>query len=449
MSCGDFFSQTGAISMAVNRWLIFSYFANISGKASAQHVDDRIAHLAALGVEPVILSSLCGERSDTWIHLRVPSFAPSGVRFELRYLKRRKGILRFFALPATVVVLPFYLLEKLLIDMESQWSWFPLAFLRGARECWRSRPKTVYSTGGPASAHIAAGLVAQVFRIPWIAELQDPLVFKDWHRSGRALRANAAIERFILRKASAVVFLATGARERAIARTGAEPSKCHVIYPGAPEESGDEPFSGTNFCRFGHFGSLGGSRNVQVFLEGLRAAIAANPALAGIVRFDLYGITDKLSRDLINQFEYPEVVADHGKISRPEARKAMKDCDVLVMIQNSDDISFETIPSKVYEYLHMKRAIFGLVYRNSFLREMLLSRGHFVSEADSTNDVCKTILSIVDKWREKALQPSRGNAAPYTVRAAVERLVEVSASLPAASPQNGLKANGSDANLAK
>ena len=70
-------------------WIIFSYFFNIDGKASSQHIDDRIPHLASLGVKPFIVSSICAERNSSVANFRVPSVAPSGVRFELRYLKRR------------------------------------------------------------------------------------------------------------------------------------------------------------------------------------------------------------------------------------------------------------------------------------------------------------------------------------------------------------------------
>ena len=70
-------------------------------------------------------------------------------------------------------------------------------------------------------------------KMPWIAELQDPIVFKDWTRSKTALKINSRLERFILENASAVVFLTEGARERAVRRTAADAAKIHVIYPGA------------------------------------------------------------------------------------------------------------------------------------------------------------------------------------------------------------------------
>ncbi len=259
-------------------WIIFSYFSNINGKASSQHIDDRIPHLASLGVKPFIISSICGDRAKDVAHYRVPSVAPSGLRFELRYLKRRNTIFKFAAIPLLVIILPLYLIEKAIINLESEWSWFPLAFLRGLLLHRKFHFDLIYSTGGPASAHLAAGLLARCAKIPWIAEFQDPIVFKDWNRSKTALRINSRLERFILDNASLVVFLTEGAKEMALSRTAADAAKTHVIYPGAsPAGEPQTIYRKGNFCRFAHFGSFGGSRNPGTFMEGLQIVLDQKP----------------------------------------------------------------------------------------------------------------------------------------------------------------------------
>ena len=408
-------------------WLILSYFSNIDGKASSQHLDDRLPCLQSLGKNPVLLSSVCGERRLDIPHFRVPSIAPSGIRFELRYLKRRSRALKLVLLPALIALLPFYLLEKIIINLESEWSWFPIAFLRGARLCKKFHPEIIYSTGGPASAHVAAGLLSHFLKVPWIAEVQDPLVFKDWSRSRTALKINSALERFILRKASAVVFLCEGARERAVRRTGTDPSKTRVIYPGAsPIRAPLAGYSKGKFCRFTHFGSLGGSRNPETFLEALRIVFLKHPALAGTVRFDLYGTMDGLSRNLLENFNYPGVITDYGKISRQDALTAMQRSDVLLLLQNRDDLSYETIPSKIYEYFQIKRPVLGLVYRNQTLKRMLEVPGHFVAEMDSVTEIAEHILEILEIWKKGDLALPESTPSPYTVEAAAKNLVDLS-----------------------
>jgi hypothetical protein len=101
----------------------------------------------------------------------------------------------------------FYLLEKLLVDLDSQWSWFPLAARRGYALCREVRPDLIYSTGGASSAHLAAGMIARRTGLPWVAEFQDPLVHGDWYRGTVASKAFALAERYVCARASRVVFL--------------------------------------------------------------------------------------------------------------------------------------------------------------------------------------------------------------------------------------------------
>jgi hypothetical protein len=408
-------------------WIIFSYFSNIDGKASSQHIDDRIPHLASLGVKPFIVSSICAERSSDVTHFRVPSVAPSGVRFELRYLKRRNKVFKFAAIPLLIIILPLYFIEKAIIDLESEWSWFPLAFLRGLVLCTKFHPELIYSTGGPPSAHLAAGLLARWVKMPWIAELQDPIVFKDWKRSKAALKINSRLERFILQNASAVVFLTEGARERAVQRTNVDASKTHVIYPGACPADGPQTISQKgDLCHFAHFGSLGGSRNPGTFLEGIQILLDQNPDLIEKVRLDFYGAMDSFSGKLIDRFKYREVVTYFGKVPRLEALRAMRKSDALVLIQNLDDLSYETIPSKVYEYLRTDRPILGLVYQNPHLKKMLLERGHFAAEADSPAGISEQIAQILQRWGTKDWDFLNSPNSPYTVQDAAEKLLAIS-----------------------
>ena len=423
--------QEGGSEAPRSAWIVFSYFFNIDGKASSQHIDDRIPCLVSLGVKPAVVSSICSGRSGEVAHHRVPSVAPSGVRFELRYLKRRSKVFKFAAIPLLISILPLYFIEKAVIDLESEWSWFALALLRGMRLCKKRPPDLIYSTGGPPSAHLAAGLLARRVKIPWIAELQDPIVFKDWKRSKAALKINSWLERFICANASAVVFVTEGARERSVQRAGAgnAPKAC-VIYPGARlyDELQAIPRN-ESFCRFAHFGSLAGSRNPEKFLAGVQILLDRNPDLIDKVRLDFYGPMDGFSAKIIDKFKYREIVSNFGKVSRLEALREMTKSDALVLIQNLDDISYETIPSKVYEYLQAKRPILGLVFHNPHLRRILLEQGHFVANGDSPYDVHEQIVRIVERWRRSDKDSVDFADSPYTVRDAAEKLMTVSRSI--------------------
>jgi hypothetical protein len=391
-------------------------------------MDDRFSLLRERGIEPLLVTGICGEIPSDMITVQVPSVFPSGIKFELRHLRRRKQISKAASTLLTLLTLPFYLLEKLIIGLDSEWSWFPLAIIRGNALCRRYKPEMIYVTGGPASAHLAAALIAKHNGIPWVAEFQDPLVHEDWQRNRRSLAVFSWLERFICKRADAVIFVTDEARQRADHRTGLS-RRGWTVYPGAdPAAMPDAAYQRKEFCHFAHFGSLGGSRNLKVFLEGLELFLADRPELADLIRLELYGSCDRLSQKLIAGFKWPEVICDFGRVPRRESLIAMKQSDVLLLIQNTEEFSAETIPSKTYEYLHAGRPILGLVHRNPELAQMLANLGHLAAPADSAAAVKSAIAECYETWATgKGACSAR--VSPYTVSSAVEALVGIADSI--------------------
>ena len=411
--------------LASRRWLILSYFSKIDGMACAQHLDDRLPYLADKGITPMLVTGTCGERWSDIFHARVPCFAPSGIRFELGHLRRRNRWWKVVLAPVIVLLLPFYLLERLVIHLDSHWSWFLFAAIRGGMICLRYRPELIYSTGGPASAHLAAALIVQCLKLPWIAEVQDPLVHDDWARTRSALKFHLWLEKLILRKASALVFVTDLARKRAVARTGIE-GKSFAIYPGGCERTmGEVQHIRTEVLRFCHFGSLAGSRNPEVFLGALGKLFDEHPEWSRKVEVHFYGSCDRHTKRLIRDFAHPSMLQDHGRVPREAALEAMRASDVLLLIQNTAAYSAETIPSKTYEYLLMRRPILGLIHLNPELEAMLHRDGHFVVDATDEEMVKVRIMEIIRWWESRTEFKRLGFASP-TTNQAVQQLVDLS-----------------------
>ncbi len=166
--------------------------------------------------------------------------------------------------------MPLYLLEKLCINLESEWSWCFLAALRGIWLCRKLRPEVLYTTGGSASAHVAGCVIRRFFQVIWIAETQDPLVHdQGWRRGRRVLAIYRKLERCIARQAHWFVFLCAGARDNMAARTGMG-ERAVVVHPGSRPELFSHlprPSRRPDQLVFAHFGALGGTRNLAVFFQ--------------------------------------------------------------------------------------------------------------------------------------------------------------------------------------
>jgi len=407
-------------------WLILSYRANIPGSACSQHVDDRLPHLQAQGIEPVLLTGPVGERCNRWRHFRTVSLAPSGIRFELRHYLRRHLSKRWqFKIVETLLllpVLPLYLLEKIVVNLESEWSWGLLASLRGLLLCRQLRPELIYSTGGSASAHVAALLIKRWTGARWIAETQDPLVHDHgWRRSRLALLLYTNLEQRICRQADVFVFLVGAAMEHCRQRTGC--GRLAVVYPGTnPSWFGQISHNKGSRCRFAHFGSLSGTRNVAVFLQALEQVVSGRPELRGLAQVDVYGSFDNLSEREMKRLRLHDLVVLHGPVPRQEAIDKMQQADCLLLVQNIIYFSCETIPSKVYEYLLAGRPILGLLHNNQELETMLRDNGHRAAPADDVQATATAIAAILDDWTADRL-PAKTAAKAWTVEEAVRKLI--------------------------
>jgi len=417
----------------VNKLLVISYFANIDALAPSHHIDDRLAYLNGKA-DVILLSSPCGKKNRAVRHTRVPSPAPSGYRYELRYFLRRscatKFWRKFWEMLLFLPVLPLYLLEKIMLRLDSTWSWFLTASIAAWVLCVRHKPKAIYSTGGPVSAHLAAMFASRLTGIPYFAEFQDPLVHQ-YAAPGKLERLFMKdVERLIFKTANRAVFLTKKAAGNAVSRHGGTKAIC-VYAGGLPFPKAAEGHNRGLKLRIAHFGSLGGSRNLDCFLDALEELIKADPGVKDKVVLELYGHSDRNVMRRIERFGYEGIVKAQGKIKRSESLGLMTSADVLLLIQNTDPVSFETIPSKTYEYLHANRPILALAYRNPELKAMLEEYGHVVREADDMQGVKEGLKAIISLWEKGALEFKRKDSA-YTVEAAVDELLALffSAGIP-------------------
>jgi len=408
-------------------WLIISYFANIDAMAPSHHIDDRLLFFMKDGVDVHLLSSPCGAKYTGLPHTRVSSPAPSGIRYEVRHFLRRKtktkARFKFWETLLLLPVFPFYLLEKAFLRLDSTWSWFLTASIPAIFFAIRDRPDVIYSTGGPVSAHLTAMVTSYLTGIPYIAEFQDPLVHQYAAPGRLERRFIRKVERLIFRTADAAVFLTQQAARNAQGRNG-NGAKSVAIYAGAVPPGSDIPYSREETFTIAHFGSLGGSRNMDYVFKAVAALFREQPELSQYLRLCLFGNNSKEVLKKIAQAPFRETLRVYGKVKRLEAVEQMHRADVLLLIQNNDDVSYETIPSKVYEYLHTGRPILALVYRNPELQDMLEEMGHIVVQGDDEAAIKKGLETYITKWKQNRLQ-STTTESPYTVQKAVGELISL------------------------
>ena len=420
-----------------NRWFIIAHCFNADGVAASQTITDRLPYFTNRGLEFVILSAPTGIKDTRLSHYQVISPAPSGLRYEMRFIIKNKvknktaqSILKGIS---TILCLPFYLVEKIFLQFDSQWSWFLSASIKGSRLIKKYRPAMLYSTAGPPTTHLAGYILHKIYGLPWMAELHDPLILDDQHPRWHKYYFNRFVEKIVCSNASVVVYFTNRALKNANRRHPIK-NKAIVVRPGAnPPDFHSVSYNKTDKIHFGHFGSLDKTRNLEVLIRAFYELIRQKPDLERRIILDVYGCElDAVSRKALNKYPLGEVLIEHGRLEydpetgksgRQQIMEAMKSMDVLVVLHGGEgSVCYEYIPSKLYEYLLTGRPVLGLVETGTELEGFLIENNHASVDKNDVSEVKNAIESYVDKWDTEGLDDNQA-ASPFTVEATVDKLM--------------------------
>jgi len=419
-------------------WLILAHCFNMDGRAASQTITDRLPAMMQAGIRPVVLSAPTGDRDERFPHFQVISPAPSGVLFELRHIINKRVPSRFaeklLKALLLLVCLPFLIVEKLLVQLDSQWSWFLSATVRGFIIGREYRPQIIYSTAGPPSTHVAGFFLHKLLKRPWLAELHDPLIYDDEHPRWHNYLFKKWIEKTVLANAAAVIYFTDKALASASRRHPVK-GRAIVLRPGAdlPDLNG-AVYARRDRLHLGHFGSLAADRNLEAIIKGLHAVFQARPELRAHVCLDVYGARpDPVTGAALEKFPLGDAFCPHGRLEfdprtgksgRQQVLEAMRRSDVLLLVHGTDSTCREYIPSKLYEYLLMRRPILGLASHGSELETILTATGHTVVDEEDPAAVQTALTTLIQTWSASGL-PDLDFESPFTVDKAVDRLLEV------------------------
>lgn len=424
------------------RWLILAHAFNMDGRAASQTITDKLPHLRQAGIEVVVLSGVSGTKDRAVEHHQLWPAGPAGLRFELRHVLRRRFENRFvyrsLMTLASLLLLPGLVVEKLLRPVESSWSWWLSAYMKG-RALARQRPfDLIYSTGGAYAAHLAGRALKRSLDTPWLAEVHDPFITPGTTPHTAQQKMQARVEGLICREADVAIWFTEQALASARKRHPDLGERGHMMLPGI-----DPPFrelppyqAGPKFV-VGHFGSLSATRNLVPFIEALEALQQRRPDLVAATELQVTGgPLDAVSAARIDASPVRACVRHLGRIEadpltglsgREQILRRMRSVDVLLLLHGEEPICEEYIPSKLYEYLWMQRPILATVHRNPQMAAMLREQGHAavltgMSPGDDGAGLAGALEQLHDRWRATGLADN-GRTSPYTTQAAVAQLL--------------------------
>lgn len=293
-----------------------------------------------------------------------------------------------------------------LLDVPDRYaSWILPAFAQGIFLAGRLRPQIVYSTAPPASAHLAALLLAEVLGLPFVADLRDPWAvnpFRDVpYPSLREL--DDALEALVVKRARRVI-LNTPLAEADYVERYRDASKFVTIQNGISPDLFDLPREAPEpglTIRLLHVGSIYGRRSPLPFVRALARLRDERPELAR--RFEVVQIgpiedggallAELAAHGLSDRFSLLP------SISHAEAFKKTTAAHALLLLGVSGERPEVQVPAKLFEYLAAERPILALAKTGgAILATLERAEADFVgADPDDAGAIHGALLRIADR----------------------------------------------------
>jgi hypothetical protein len=262
------------------------------------------------------------------------------------------------------------------------------------QELKRHNYDLIYSTGGPAVVHLAASKVLREHRLPWIAEIQDPLVFDglksvSYNASKRDMKALHNAE-LAIAEADAVICLTKACCNMYKDRLHKKAVYC--IYPGyarciTKKEHKLETIKEKRLILF-HAGTLYGDRN----LDRLVCAIES----AGLQDEIILRVAGYIDNNVKKAIKRGSSFIDYlGVIPGAEVSKQIKSCHLCLVIQNTSNISKYTIPFKFYEYAAAGMPILFLGYRSNEAMENSIVYNYYYADMAEQGNIINSLQQLI------------------------------------------------------
>lgn len=431
----------------IQRWLILSHGFNMDGRASSLTVTDKIPYLLDREISPTVLSAVTGEKDTRFPHYQLLPWGPAGLRFDFRHwvaTQYGRGLAYKILTPlASLCLLPFIAIERLLFGLSSQSSWALPAAFKGFFLVKQGKIDLIFSSGGAWSAHYAAWIIKKLTGVRWIAEVHDPMVIRDDQsddgtrpRKRKDARFLQKLEGLICKDADHIWWFTEGALNYAKHRHPELKDKGFVVFPGAEPPGCHKSLPVVhqykeclNLC---HFGSLAHDRSIGPVLEALNLFFKEVPEAKNKIKVQVYGAgLDAVSKETIERLAMQATVVAHGRIEndpetnesgRERIMKLMRTSDVLLGLHGNYEWCAEYIPSKLYDYYWTNRPILAVTNRNEQLDRILYERNAYLSHTLDITTIVEAIKLIWQDWQSQSLRVMPFD--PITPESAVKKILE-------------------------
>ncbi|MDZ4166722.1 MAG: glycosyltransferase [Coriobacteriia bacterium] len=318
--------------------------------------------------------------------------------------------------------------QAFFIPDEKFW-WTPWAVSHG-RKLHREAPFDVILASGPPFTALGIGRrLSRALRIPWVADLRDPIVGGYFFRPHTPLHAQLmrAYERRVVAHASRVITATDGMRNALAVRSPDAAERLHAVTNGFDpvDFAGPPPEPSAGFT-VAYVGTFQGSITADTLLAAVARAREADSDFARDVRVRLVGPLDPGTGAAIERHDLASVVDRTGFVPHHEAVAEMCVATLLVVILGPEPESADILTGKLPEYLASGRPVLALVPEGEAAALVRRARAGWVVPPDDVDAAARALRDAHAAWRADTLpEPDPEVVAEYDRRVLVKNVSSI------------------------
>ena len=290
------------------------------------------------------------------------------------------------------------------------------------KEFEKKNYRYLYSSIVPGISHIAANKIKQKHpEVEWIASFSDPFkgspykkadlsdrsfIYKIAYNVGAYSLYNNRYEEVAIKNADKLIFICEEQRDFTLNQYDnyEQLKKKSIIYPLTyiPDWKMYKELLNTKRVsnkvkQAVHLGRLYGLRRIDSFLEALKELNEEIDHLEDKIVFHQYSEIQAPDVKKIKEYGLEKVFVLHDKVSYKESVEKMKEADILVLFDTlmSQEKVQPYLPSKIVEYLMLKKPILGICDKNSPSYRILNEYG-FDTVGSDKETIKKNIIKIMN-----------------------------------------------------
>jgi len=288
------------------------------------------------------------------------------------------------------------------------WAWDVVKYIE--KNVDLTKLDVLYTTSGPASAHLVGFYISKKYGIPWVTDFRDPWTYNAYgyyDEKNPMMKLLYRLERLLLQNADYNLVVGEGQTEHYVNKFGVKSHQMVCITNGYDEEDfADLEFTTKKNERFtiGYSGLIyTGQQSVLPIFQALRELQEEGKIDTNEIAFRIVGQgKEEENRAIADKYGLANILEQTGYLSHKEALQNNQDSDALLLLVGDDDGCKQVYTGKVFEYLRSGKYILAIAPKGGYVDDLLSATGHgetFLSA--QIEEIKSAILREYQAWKSK------------------------------------------------